>query len=48
MLSKRPPKMVLRRMMSPSLETGTVLDVALSGILARLRMGVCDGGTRKM
>jgi len=27
---KEPPKMVLRRMMGPSLETGAVLDAALS------------------
>jgi hypothetical protein len=27
---KEPPKMVLRRMMGPSLETGTVLDAVLS------------------
>ena len=27
---KEPPKMVLRRIMGPSLETGTVLDAALS------------------
>jgi hypothetical protein len=27
---KEPPKMVLRRMMSPSLETGTVFDAVLS------------------
>src|SRR5258707_6446772 len=30
-LVKEPPKMVLRRMMGPSLETGAVLDAALSG-----------------
>jgi hypothetical protein len=28
---KEPPKMVLRRMMGPSLETGTIFDAALSG-----------------
>jgi len=28
---QRAPKMVLRRMLGPSLETGTVLDIALSG-----------------
>ena len=27
---KEPPKMVLRRMMGPSLETGTVFDAVLS------------------
>jgi hypothetical protein len=31
LLFKEPPKMVLRRMMGPSLETGTVFDAALSG-----------------
>jgi hypothetical protein len=31
MLSKKPPKMVLRRVIDPSLETGAVLDAALSG-----------------
>jgi hypothetical protein len=31
LLVKEPPKMVLRRMMGPSLETGAVLDAALSG-----------------
>ncbi len=30
MLSKKPPKMVLRRILGPSLETGTVLDAVLS------------------
>src|SRR6266404_9182163 len=30
LLVKEPPKMVLRRMMGPSLETGTVLDAVLS------------------
>jgi hypothetical protein len=35
MLSKKPPKMVLRRMMSPSPETGAVFDAALSGELLR-------------
>ena len=30
LLVEEPPKMVLRRMMGPSLETGTVLDAALS------------------
>jgi hypothetical protein len=28
---QRAPKMVLRRMLGPSLETGTVFDIALSG-----------------
>ena len=31
LLVKEPPKMVLRRMMGPSLETGALLDAALSG-----------------
>jgi hypothetical protein len=31
MLSKKPPKMVLRRILGPSLETGAVFDAALSG-----------------
>jgi hypothetical protein len=31
MLLKKLPKMVFRRMMGPPLETGTVLDAALSG-----------------
>ena len=30
MLSKKPPKMVLRRILGPSLETGTVFDAVLS------------------
>src|SRR6266446_10501099 len=30
LLVKEPPKMVLRRMMGPSLETGTVFDAVLS------------------
>jgi hypothetical protein len=30
LLVKEPPKMVLRRMMDPSLKTGTVLDAVLS------------------
>jgi hypothetical protein len=30
LLVKEPPKMVLRRMMGPSLETGAVLDAVLS------------------
>ena len=29
-LFKEPPKMILRRMMGPSLETGTVFDAVLS------------------
>ena len=28
-LSKKPPKMVLRRLVGPSLETGTLFDAAL-------------------
>ena len=31
MLSKKPPKMVLRRILGPSLETGAIFDAALSG-----------------
>jgi hypothetical protein len=31
MLSKKSPKMVLRRMIGPSLEMGAVFDAALSG-----------------
>jgi hypothetical protein len=31
LLVKEPPKMVLRRMLGPSLETDAVLDTALSG-----------------
>jgi len=31
LLVKEPPKMVLRRMMGPSLETGALLNAALSG-----------------
>ena len=30
MLSKKPPKMVLRRILGPSLKTGAVFDAALS------------------
>jgi hypothetical protein len=30
MLSKNPPKMVLRRILGPSLETGTVFNAVLS------------------
>ena len=29
--SKEPPRMVLGRILGPSLETGTVFDIALSG-----------------
>src|SRR6266446_1914431 len=35
LLFKEPTKMVLRRMVGPSLETGAVLDAALSGELLR-------------
>jgi hypothetical protein len=31
LLVKEPPKMVLRRIIGPSLETGALLDVALLG-----------------
>jgi hypothetical protein len=36
---KEQPKMVLRRMMGPSLETGAVLDVALSKNSRRIAIG---------
>jgi hypothetical protein len=34
-LSKSPPKMVLRQILGPSLETGAIFDAALSGGLLR-------------
>ena len=48
-LFKEPPKMVLRRMMGPSLETGRSFRCCTVGELLReLRFGVCEGRTRKM
>jgi hypothetical protein len=38
-LVKEPPKMVLRRMLGPSLETGTVFDIALSGNYCAIAIG---------
>ena len=40
LLVKEPPKMVLRRMMSPSLETGTVFDASLSVNSCTIAIGV--------
>ena len=39
LLFKEPPKMVLRRMLGPSLETGTVFDIALSGNYCAIAIG---------
>jgi hypothetical protein len=40
---------VLRRILGPSLETGAVLDIALSGkLLQDCDCRVCDRGTGKM
>jgi len=47
-LSKSAAKLVLTKLVEPSLETGTALDVALSGIFALIMVQVCDGGTGKM
>jgi hypothetical protein len=39
LLVKEPPKMVLRRMLGPSLETGAVFDAALSGNYRAILIG---------
>jgi len=45
---QRAPKLVSVRLAEPSLETGTVLNPALSIIVAPITVYVCDGRTKKM